>query len=69
MSFSTSLLDDCVLPTKFSKLLGVPYPKLFHVLLCMVKTLVYCKQVYQSDLYRFNLDWQYFVFLHFLGHS
>jgi len=50
MSFSTLLLPDCFLPTKFNILYRVPYPILFQVLLCMVQTFVYCKQVIFTDL-------------------
>lgn len=50
MSFSTLLLADCFLPAKVNKLYRVPYPILFQVLLCMVKTFVYCKQMIFTDL-------------------
>jgi hypothetical protein len=52
MSYELSnfLLTDCFLPTRFNKLYRVPYCILFQVLLCMVKTFMYCKQVIFTDL-------------------
>ena len=56
------LLADCFLPTKFNKLYRVPYSILFQVLLCMMKTFVYCKQVIFIDLFLAGSILYFYIF-------
>jgi len=63
MSFNTFHLADCFLPTKFNKLYRVPCSILFQVLLCMVKTFVYCKQVILTGLILTGSILYFYIFL------